>query len=333
MWRLNGANPSFRNTNFGFSQQHDARWVSENSTRTVLSLYNNGYNGFNRTHEYSSGMIILIDHENKTATQIHDYAPPGNNMLSSSQGNMQLLPNGNVFMGWGNNEYVSEHDAGGNLLLWGYIAQERVMNYRAQKFQWEGNPTDVPALWTYSKTAIGTSFSSSSMTFYVSWNGATRVKSWRFYGCVNMTGPYTFLAEVRKTGFETVYVHPSFYLWTYAEAISAQEQSLGQSRKQFTFTPSPELGEFCADDSCENAPAYGFPGDEGARPIIPETGINTVPWVDTGNQEEHDFVSSPSGNGQVSSSSGESTRERIHCTLPHLLHKAETKKKIGKANA
>ncbi|KAL4866425.1 hypothetical protein BDV12DRAFT_187389 [Aspergillus spectabilis] len=283
LWRLHGADPSFTNINFSFSQQHDARWLSENTTHSLLSLYNNGFNGYNKTHDYSSGMTILIDHVDRTATQLHEYAPQNHDMISSSQGNMQVLPNGNVFIGWGNNAYVSEHDEEGNLLLWGYIDKDRIMNYRAQKFQWEGNPTDIPALWTYSKS----SDASSQTTFYVSWNGATRVQHWRFYGTNNSTSNYTLLYQVRKDGFETSYTASEFYRWTFAEAIDEQGKVLGKSREQYTFTPSPILQEYCEDTTCENTQAYGVPGEEDAKAIIPEAGLNTVPWVDPDHPGAH----------------------------------------------
>ncbi|KAB8265283.1 MFS general substrate transporter [Aspergillus pseudonomiae] len=283
IWQLHGANPSFTNINFSFSQQHDARFLNENGTHTLLSLYNNGYNGFNQTHEYSSGMIILIDHVAKTATQVRDYAPLNMDMLSSSQGNMQVLSNHHVFMGWGNNAYVSEHDQNGNLVLWGYIDKDRIMNYRAQKFQWDGMPTDVPALWTYSRSTEPFS----SLTLYVSWNGATRVRYWRFYGAMNMTGPYALLNQVTKKGFETSYTFPHYYPWTYAEAVDLEGKVLGKSRHKFTFTPSGELQQYCADNMCENAPAYGLPGEEGAGAFIPPLGLVTVPWVDPEHPEAH----------------------------------------------
>ncbi|KAL4970572.1 ASST-domain-containing protein [Aspergillus stella-maris] len=282
IWKLHGANATFENENFSFSQQHDARWLKENTTHTVLSLYNNGFNGFNRTHDYSSGMIISIDHINKTATQLIDYPPQNHDMISSSQGNMQVLSNGNVFMGWGNNAYVSEHDREGNLLLWGYIDKGNIMNYRAQKFQWEGTPNDIPALWTYAKNSNETT----PTTFYVSWNGATRVKHWRFYGTNNSTGNYTFIHKVRKDGFETSYTASQFYRYTYAEAIDEQGKVLGRSRTEFTFTPSPVLEAYCEDTNCENTQAYGIPGEQGAQAAIPEVGLNTVPWVDP----DHDGV-------------------------------------------
>ncbi|KAJ5819537.1 hypothetical protein N7474_005128 [Penicillium riverlandense] len=279
IWRLHGANPSFKNINFSFSQQHDARWLYENATHSVISLYNNGFNGFNQTHTYSSGMIILIDHIENTATQLRDYGPPSNRMLSSSQGNLQIMPNRNVVIGWGNNPYVSEHTEDGELVMWLRFATNTVMNYRAHKFEWDADPSDSPALWTYSRSADPFS----PTTFYVSWNGATRVKKWRFYGAANMTGPYTLLDEVAKNGFETEYTNTSFYTWTKAEAIDRNGEVLASSARKYTFVPSPELREFCRDQTCEDASAYGFPGDDRATSSIPPAGVNTVPWIDPDN--------------------------------------------------
>ncbi|KAI1828971.1 hypothetical protein DTO027I6_10194 [Penicillium roqueforti] len=279
LWRLHGAQPTFKNINFSFSQQHDARWLFENATHSVVSLYNNGYNGFNRTHTYSAGMIILIDHVENTALQLRDYAPIHHDLVSSSQGNLQMLPNRNVFIGWGNNPFVSEHDEAGNLLFWGAFAKDTVMNYRAMKFEWGGMPTDSPALWTYSRTAEPISPTS----FYVSWNGATLVKTWRFYGAMNLTWPWTLLDEVAKTGFETEYTNASFYLWSKVEGIDKEGKVLGKSETKYTFVPSSELREFCADSTCLDAPGYGFPGEEAAQPFIPPVGVNTVPWIDPDN--------------------------------------------------
>ncbi len=237
----------------------------------------------------------MIDHVEKTATQIRDYAPIKNDLVSSSQGNLQVLPNKNAFIGWGNNPFVSEHDEAGNLLFWGSFAKDGVMNYRAMKFEWDGEPTDSPALWTYSKTAEP----SSSTSFYVSWNGATRVKTWRFWGSMNITGPWTLLDEVSKTGFETEYTSPRFFLWSKVEAVDREGIVLGKSEIKYTFVPSSELREFCADSTCLDAPGYGFPGEDAARPLIPPVGVNTVPWIDPDNPGSNIWTH-PSGYPQPS---------------------------------
>ncbi|KAI2790871.1 hypothetical protein POX_c03722 [Penicillium oxalicum] len=301
MWQLHGANPTFRNVNFSFSQQHDARWLFENHTHSVISFYNNGYNGYNRTHPRSSGMIVLIDHEAKTATQIRDYVPAIADLASSSQGNLQVLPNQNVFAGWGNNPFVSEHDAEGNLIWWARFAKDTVMNYRAHKFEWEGNPTDAPALWSYSHVGAA----HTAMKLYVSWNGATKVRTWRFFGAQNITGPWVLLSEASKTGFETEYIHSTFYPWTRVDAMSADGHELGRSEIKFTFVPSSGLRGFCQEDTCLDTSSYGFPGEDGAEALIPAAGVNTVPWVDT---EYADGVwGYPSGFPHIHSSTTNST--------------------------
>lgn len=289
IWRLHGSNPTFRNINFSFSQQHDARWLFENATHSVVSLYNNGYNGYNQTHAFSSGMIILIDHIENTALQLRNYVPKIEDLVSSSQGNMQRLPNNNVFMGWGSNLFVSEHNEIGELVLWASFGGAPIMNYRALKFEWDGNPTDAPALWTYSRT----SEPFSPTTFYVSWNGATRVQNWRFFGAYAKEGPWTLLDEIAKTGFETEYHNATFFPWTRAEAIGREGAILGESEVKYTFVPSPELSQFCQDMNCLDAPAYGFPGEENPIVTTPRVGASTVPWVDP----EHDgtVLTYPSG--------------------------------------
>lgn len=306
IWRLNGARPSFRNLNFSFSQQHDARWISENSTHTILSLYNNGFNGYNQTADYSSGMIIVIDHVAMTAELVAEYAPPGKTMLSSSQGNMQILPNKNVFMGWGNNPFISEHAEDGTLLLWAYFAKGVTMNYRALKYDWDAEPSDSPALWAYSKTAAP----QNPMSFYVSWNGATRVKSWRFYGSQRQTGKFDLLATVEKSGFETEYQHTGFYAWAYAEALDKNGYVIGRSTTRLTFVPSPELGTFCGETFCENAPAYGFPGEDDPAPEIPPP----IPFP-----EEHDEPDgSPMLQGSISDANDEDGgKSTDNPTLPY----------------
>ncbi|KAH0208723.1 hypothetical protein KCU90_g26776, partial [Aureobasidium melanogenum] len=137
MWEMGGANPTFHQTNFNFSSQHHARWVSENETHTILTFYDNASNGFNRTDKFSHGYVVSIDHIANTATMIKEYgAPePSGGMLSGSQGNMQILPNGNVHLGWGEHPYFSEHTADGSPVMYAKVAYRasNVMIYRSHK--------------------------------------------------------------------------------------------------------------------------------------------------------------------------------------------------------
>lgn len=114
IWQLGGKQSSFRQQGFNFSYQHDSRFLSENSSTTVLSMFDNAYNGYNGSSTTSLGKIIAIDNTTMTATLLQEYGAPNAfldgapGLLSASQGNMQLLPNGNAFLGWGSSAVVSE---------------------------------------------------------------------------------------------------------------------------------------------------------------------------------------------------------------------------------
>lgn len=68
-------------------------------------------------------------------------------ILSTSQGSTQLLDNGNVFMGWGSEPYISEHTEDGTPNMQGQFGAQNVsMSYRAFKADWVGTPDSTPAL-------------------------------------------------------------------------------------------------------------------------------------------------------------------------------------------
>lgn len=253
MWELGGANPTFHQTNFRFSSQHHARWISENGTHTVLTFYDNASNGVNHTDVFSRGYFVSIDHIANTATafKAYDAPEPEGGLLSTSQGNMQLLPNGNVHIGWGEHAYFSEHTAEGSAIMYAKLAQRasNVMIYRSYKFPWVGEPQTKPALWTYSRNGD----ESTGMVFYVSWNGATEVDSWNFYASDNASGPFSHVGNARKTGFETVSRYMNVTAWAFAEAVDAAGNPLERSVISKTFVPSDGLREHCNDWGCGRA--------------------------------------------------------------------------------
>ncbi|KAF1349616.1 ASST-domain-containing protein [Delphinella strobiligena] len=253
MWELGGANPSFHQTNFNFSSQHHARWVSENATHTVLTFYDNASNGVNITDKFSRGYFISIDHANQSATafKAYDAPEPEGGLLSGSQGNIQLLPNGNVHLGWGEHAYFSEHTADGSAVMYAKVAQRasNVMIYRSYKFPWVGEPQTKPALWTYSRNGDETS----GMVFYVSWNGATEVESWNFYAAENASGPFELVGNSKKAGFETVMRYMNVTGWSFAEALDKKGNALDRSVISKTFVPGATLREHCTDWTCGTA--------------------------------------------------------------------------------
>lgn len=280
MWQMGGNAPTLHTTNFVFSYQHHARWMSENSTHTTLSFYDNGSNTFNRTAEFSHGWIIEIDHEKGEATMIQEFgAPePEGGLMSGSQGNMQMLPNGGCHIGWGEHSYFSEHLPDGTCVQYGILAQRpsNVMTYRSNKYNWTAQPLTKPALWTYS-------WLGEKMVSFVSWNGATEVRTWNFYTAANSSGPWTYAGHATKRGFETEFHSANVAEWTYAEALDAYDRPLETSAIARTFQPSESLVQHCNDRGCDKSSkaehddhtAYDAQVTVDSKYLSPNRGFNT----------------------------------------------------------
>ncbi|MCJ1373344.1 hypothetical protein MMC20_004572 [Loxospora ochrophaea] len=244
VWRLGGKQSSFHMKNFNFSSQHDARYLSTNSTTTVISFFDNAWNGFTGSSSYSAGKIIALDNTTMVAKEMMEYkAPDTAGLASASQGNLQMLPNGNVFIGWGSAAYVSESTASGKPAYFAHFATTDALQYRSYRFNFTSTPLTTPALYTYAHN------SSAPTTFYVSWNGATEVASWTFYAST-WAGNLTVVGNSRKNGFETVVKMGSFYAWTIAEAVAANGTRLRNSSMIRTFVPSSTLAQACSDIQC-----------------------------------------------------------------------------------
>ncbi len=89
----------------------------------------------------SRGLILDIDEQAMTATLLRQYTHP--KILTGSQGNMQLLENGNVFIGWGEVPRVSEFDRSGRLVF-DAVLGEKYQSYRAFRLPWSGRAGGSP---------------------------------------------------------------------------------------------------------------------------------------------------------------------------------------------
>lgn len=76
---------------------------------------------------------------------------------------------------------------------------------------------------------------------YASWNGATDVESWRFYGSPSEDGPFEEMAFVVKDGFEIRAMAPVFADHAYVEALHEDGSVLG---------PKPEWALLCSELRC-----------------------------------------------------------------------------------
>ena len=208
IWRLNGNRSDFKmaeGTKFCF--QHHARWLSQEGDVEVISLYDNSAHGTEHgggsevhTAPTSSGKILRLDTKAWTADLVGGYFPP-DDLLSKSQGSTQVLPGGNVLVGWGSEGAVTEFTSDGTPIFHAYMDSgllgEGVENYRAFRYNWTGLPNEDPAIVAL-KSEDGT-----ATTVYVSWNGDTETAAWRFYAATDELGSRECLGEVERKSFET----------------------------------------------------------------------------------------------------------------------------------
>ena len=163
-WRLGGKNSDFEmgpgtRTNW----QHDARRHPGN----IVTIFDNARV---TSDEQSRGIVVEVDEDAMKATLVGEYVRP-EKTLSDTQGNVQVLPGGHVFIGWGSEPYFSEFSRDGELLFEASFPPE-VESYRAFRFPWRGEPQTRPAV--VAETGEG-----DEVEIYVSWNGATEVATWR----------------------------------------------------------------------------------------------------------------------------------------------------------
>ena len=57
-------------------------------------------------------------------------------------------------------------------------------------------------------------------TIYVSWNGATTVTTWRFYGAQSVGEGFATFGNKTKNGVETTYTADKHYPWVMVEAVA-----------------------------------------------------------------------------------------------------------------
>ena len=93
IWRLDGKKSDFEmgpGTQSAF--QHDARRQRDGT----ITIFDNGAHP--KVHDRSRGIVVELDEEKMSAKLVREYTSP-QKRLSTSQGNMQLLPNANVLIG------------------------------------------------------------------------------------------------------------------------------------------------------------------------------------------------------------------------------------------
>ncbi len=194
--------------------QHDAS-VLANGT---ISVFDNG--GVPKVHSQSRGLVLAVEAKTKSVRVVSEYDHAAPALLSGSQGNLQTLADGNVFIGWGAEPYFSEYTAAGKLLYDAHL-HGSYQSYRSYRFEWTGAPTEAPAL--------ALSPSGANTVVYASWNGDTRTASWQVLAGPS-PGQLSPVASAPRSGFETAITAPGAYPYIAVQALAADGAVLGSSR-------------------------------------------------------------------------------------------------------
>ncbi|MGH9303798.1 MAG: arylsulfotransferase family protein, partial [Acidimicrobiales bacterium] len=221
LWTLGGKHSSFTfKTGAAFQWQHDV--VADSATK--ISLFDDDCCQITGAGTYlaaagpSRALVLKLDHKSHTASLLHEYAHRPD-VESAYMGSTELLPDGNVFVGWGAQPYFSEYTKSGRLLLDGVLPNPD-LSYRATLHGWVGLPTTPPRAVLRRRGR--------SATIYASWNGATEVASWRV-----LSGDGTHaLKSVKRSGFETaVTLHDASAESFRVQALDSSGRVLGTSHQ------------------------------------------------------------------------------------------------------
>jgi hypothetical protein len=215
IWRLGGKRSTFAlGPGARFNWQHDARLAADNT----ISVFDN--EALPAMAPQSRGLVLKLDYVHRAASVVREYLHSQPSVLAGSQGDTQMLPNGNALVGWGAGPFLSEFDPAGNVVFDGHFVAP-VESYRSYRFPWTGRPTSRPTIVAHSAGATATTVS-------VSWNGATDVASWQF-----LAGPdpaaLSIAGSAPKNGLETSLTVNTTGPYFAVRALTASGRVLAQS--------------------------------------------------------------------------------------------------------
>jgi hypothetical protein len=190
IWRLGGRQSTFKlGPGVRFAWQHDATRLPDGT----IEIFDNEDEP--EVESRSRGIAVTLNFTNHTATLLHQWVIPGEPVLANSQGDVQQLPNGDTFIGWGEIGIVSEFTPSGKVSL--EMKLPATMNaYREYRYPWNAVGVGRPSIVAKHSGALKTEL-------WVSWNGDTRVARWLVLGG-GPTGALKPLGTFTRTGFQTV---------------------------------------------------------------------------------------------------------------------------------
>ena len=213
IWRLGGKKSDFA---MGFGSRTDLQHDARHHPGGIITIFDNGALD---EDVHSRAAVVQVGEDGMIATLVGEYTHP-DEIFAATQGNVQVLPNGNVFVGWGSEPRFSEFARDGKLLFDASFPSD-VESYRAFRFPWKGQPQEAPSV-------VAESGLKGEVTLYVSWNGATEVDTWQV-----LAGSHPVELEpagsAPRKGFETVVTLRSDEPYLAAEARDSTGRVLGTS--------------------------------------------------------------------------------------------------------
>jgi EmrB/QacA subfamily drug resistance transporter len=194
IWTLGGKHSNFQvPASAHFEWQHDSSMVNS----TTVSLFDDHCCNITGAGVYldatgpSRGLELKLDLQNHTAKVLTQYSH-GVTTESRYMGNVQPLASGGAFVGWGDLPFFSEFNKAG-VIVFDAAFPAPDISYRAYLQKWVGLPTAPPS--GAARTRAGRT------TVYASWNGATKLKSWKVLSLSGSGSPV--VAKATESGFET----------------------------------------------------------------------------------------------------------------------------------
>jgi len=213
LWRLGGKKSTFTmGSGTQFFWQHDARRHADGT----ITIFDDESSPAKLDH--SRAIRLRLDLNAKTATLVSAYSV---GVLAPSQGNVQLLSNGDEFVGWGAVPRMTEFSPTGKVVFDATFT-DGDDSYRAYRFAWAGTPTTHPSIAVEKGDG-------STATVYASWNGATEVARWRVVAGTTAENLDPVGAPVARTGFETELKVETDAPYLAVEALDAHGHVLARS--------------------------------------------------------------------------------------------------------
>jgi hypothetical protein len=215
VWTLGGKDSEFTmDPGTNFEWQHDARLHRDG----ILTLFDDAATPKEEPQSRALRLTVDTDAMKVGLKRAYTHQPAA---IASAEGSAQLLPNGDIFVGWGTDPDFSEYTPSGKQ-VWNGSFSGVIQSYRAYRFHWHSQSARPPAI------ALSAG-SGSTITVYASWNGATQVARWQL-----LAGPSASrlapLKTVARSGFETAIAVQTPQRYFAVRALSSAGGVLGTSR-------------------------------------------------------------------------------------------------------